>query len=129
MSERGKDLMKKILIVDDSIINLKLAEKALKEDYQTIMVSSGQAAIEYLEANTVDMILLDIMMPDMDGFETLTAIRKNADIKQDIPVVFLTADNEQSSIMKAASFGIHDFIVKPFIPKDLLARINKYFNL
>ena len=121
--------MKTILVVDDDKMNLNNALKILSPTYKVVPVPGGKVALNYLQKGKPDLILLDVLMPDMDGFETLTAIRKNADIKQDIPVVFLTADNEQSSIMKAASFGIHDFIVKPFIPKDLLARINKYFNL
>ena len=121
--------MRVLLVEDDYAISQSIETMLKKEGMIVDTTDLGEDGLEIGKLYDYDIIILDLMLPDMDGFETLTAIRKNADIKQDIPVVFLTADNEQSSIMKAASFGIHDFIVKPFIPKDLLARINKYFNL
>ena len=99
----GVDLlaMKKILVVDDNTINLKLADKILKEnpDYKPVMVPSGARALQFLSKNVPDMILLDIMMPDMDGFETLTKIRADERLKE-VPVLFLTADTEPETADK-----------------------------
>ena len=99
--------MKKILVVDDNTINLKLADKILKEnpDYKPVMVPSGARALQFLSKNVPDMILLDIMMPDMDGFETLTKIRADERLKE-VPVLFLTADTEPETADKVKAAGI-----------------------
>lgn len=119
--------MKKILVVDDNTINLKLADKILKEvpDYKPIMVPSGARALQFLTKNVPSMILLDIMMPDMDGFETLAEIRKNPAL-DDVPVLFLTADTETETIEKAKSAGAVDLLTKPFKKDVLLDLVEKY---
>lgn len=119
--------MKKILVVDDNTINLKLADKILKEvpDYKPIMVPSGARALQFLSKNVPSMILLDIMMPDMDGFETLAEIRKNPALT-DVPVLFLTADTEAETIEKAKSVGAVDLLTKPFKKDVLLNLVEKY---
>ena len=69
--------MKKILVVDDNVVNLKFVDKMLKinEDYKPVLVPSGSKALQFLSKNVPDLILLDILMPDMDGFETYRAVR------------------------------------------------------
>ena len=83
--------MKCILVVDDSTTNLKFVESVLKDTYKLILVKSGEKALQYLVKNTVDLVLLDILMPEMDGFETFEKI-KSLELNRDVPVVFLTAD-------------------------------------
>lgn len=119
--------MKKILVVDDNTINLKLADKILKEvpDYKPVMVPSGARALQFLSKNVPSMILLDIMMPDMDGFETLAEIRKNPALS-DIPVIFLTADTEAETVEKAKEVGAKGLITKPFKKDVLLNLVEKY---
>lgn len=119
--------MKKILVVDDNTINLKLADKILKEvpDYKPVMVPSGARALQFLSKNVPSMILLDIMMPDMDGFETLAEIRKNPALS-DIPVIFLTADTEAETEEKAKEVGAKGLITKPFKKDVLLDLVEKY---
>lgn len=119
--------MKKILVVDDNTINLKLADKILKEvpDYKPIMVPSGARALQFLSKNVPSMILLDIMMPDMDGFETLAELRKNPALAE-VPVIFLTADTEAETLEKAKAAGAKDLVTKPFKKDVLLNLVEKY---
>ena len=83
--------MKCILVVDDSAANLKFVESVLKEQYKLILVKTGEKALAYLAKNPVDLVLLDIQMPDMDGFETCEKI-KELRLNRNVPVIFLTAD-------------------------------------
>ena len=85
--------MKKILVIDDSPINLKLVTKALENTYEVIPMKTGTEALEYLKRNRVDLVLLDILMPDMDGFEVYMQIRKTY-LNHNVPVEFLTADED-----------------------------------
>ena len=119
--------MKKILVVDDNTINLKLADKILKEnpDYKPVMVPSGARALQFLSKNVPDMILLDIMMPDMDGFETLTKIRADERLKE-VPVLFLTADTEPETADEVKAAGGLDMLTKPFKKDNLLDLVAKY---
>ena len=121
--------MKKILVVDDSAINLKLADKILKEveDYKPVLVPSGARALQYLSKNVPDMIMLDIMMPDMDGFETLAEIKKN-DALKGVPVVFLIADTESETVAKAQEAGALELLTKPFKKDELLELVEKHIS-
>lgn len=120
--------MKKILVVDDSVQNLKIVENVLKDKYRLILVKSGIKALAYLEKNDVDLVLLDIIMPEMDGFETYQRIRE---IKKNekVPVIFLTADTDSVSEVKGLELGAVDFIKKPFVPEIVENRINRILQL
>lgn len=111
LSEKEKR-EKNILIVDDSKINMMVAENILKTEpaYHILKAMSGMEAIKTISDNTVDLVLLDIEMPGMDGFETLEKIRQIANI----PVIFMTADKELSTINRANEVGVDDYITKPF---------------
>lgn len=113
--------MKTILVVDDYAMNLKMAEFALKSKYNVICAESGAAALDVLSNNQVDFILLDVMMPDMDGFETLNAIKSNESFSN-IPLCFLTGDTDETSIAKMNSLGVA-YIEKPFDSSKLYAAI------
>lgn len=121
--------MKKILVVDDSVVNLKMAEKVLKEneDYKSILVPSGDRALKFLSKNKPDLILLDIMMPDMDGFEVMSQFRKQPDL-QDVPVIFLTADDTEDTQLKAEKAGAKGLLLKPFKKDVLLDLVAKYLS-
>ncbi len=129
MRNNGKGIMdmKKILVVDDSAINLKMADKVLKEieEYKPVLVPSGERAFKFLEKNRPDLILLDIMMPEMDGFEVLERLRADQAAK-DIPVVFLTADEEPETRERAEAAGVQDIVMKPFKKEELLSVVAKY---
>ena len=117
-----------ILVIDDDKINLRMARKILEEFFQVTCMESGREALSYLATNVPDLILLDIHMPEMDGFEVLKKIKSNRNIK-DIPVIFLTADNDSDTELNSFKAGVMDFIRKPFIPDIMLERINRIIEL
>lgn len=119
--------MKTILVVDDDAMNLKMAEFILKQkDYGVIKALSGMEALEILQNEEVDLILLDIEMPVMGGFQTYEKIRENP-ASQNIPVAFLSASSEEEVIEKAFHMGAVDYIKKPFMPKDLQDHVADIF--
>lgn len=120
--------MKKILIVDDDDINLKVASKILKPFNKVISVPSGKMALDYLTKDTPDLVLLDVHMPEMDGFEVFEQIKTNYSEK-DIPVIFLTADHDRDTEVKGFEAGAYDFIAKPFIAEIMLKRVNRILEL
>lgn len=112
----------KILIVDD---NPKYLEEALPMyGYDVVVAHDGVEALQILskEYNTISLILLDVMMPNMDGWDTLKAIRTNKNTKY-IPVIMITAVSEEHKIVSGLKIGADDYIVKPFVLPNLLARI------
>ncbi|MBQ4523908.1 MAG: diguanylate cyclase [Lachnospiraceae bacterium] len=120
--------MKHILVVDDTPTNLSFVESVLKDKYKLALAKSGERAIKYLEKNQVDLILLDIMMQGMDGFETFEHI-KTLPMNQNTPVVFLTADVNVENEIKGLNMGAVDFIRKPFVPEVMLNRIGRVLQL
>lgn len=117
-----------ILVVDDEPANLQMVEYALCDEYEVIPVKSGPMALKYLEGNVPDLILLDIRMPQMDGFEVYEQIRKKEAL-QDIPVIFLTAANDVETEENCFEMGAVDFIGKPFEPKIVLRRVKRTLEL
>ncbi|MCM1045986.1 MAG: response regulator [Candidatus Gastranaerophilales bacterium] len=117
-----------ILVVDDDKTNLTLAQKILLPQYRIAACNSGMAALKYLENNCPDLILLDINMPEMDGFEVMEKLRKQ-DHTMTIPVMFLTADNTTETELKCFRMGAVDFVSKPFVPDILLSRVSKTIEL
>ena len=118
----------RILVVDDDNINLKITERILRIPYDVICVSSGTEAIEYLKEHTPDLILLDLHMPDMNGLELLAKLQCKSELA-DIPVIFLTADNDQAAEGKILQAGAMDYIQKPFSAEVLLRRISRILEL
>lgn len=118
-----------VLVVDDDTANLKMASRILvSEQMRVSCLKSGEDALKFLQENKPDMVLLDLHMPGMDGFETIAAIR--ADEKTaDIPVIFLTADDDRDTEAKALTAGAMDFIKKPFVPEVLLLRVKNTIEL
>lgn len=110
-------LQKRVLVVDDEQMNVKMIELIMKDEpmYTIISANSGAEALEILEKQKVNLILLDVIMPDMDGFETLSRIKE----KYDIPVVFMTGDKNIETITKATEHGVEDYLNKPFSPLAL----------
>ncbi len=117
-----------ILVVDDDKTNLTLAQKILLPFYRIAACNSGMAALKYLENNHPDLILLDINMPDMDGFEVMEQLKTMPETKE-IPVIFLTADNLAETEVKCFQMGAIDFVAKPFVPDILLSRVGKTIEL
>lgn len=110
-----------ILVVDDEKMNIRLVQNICKGEpmYEIISALSGQEAVAYAKEQRVDLILLDIEMPDMDGFETLEKIRSFSDV----PVIFITATKDYEVIERARAQGVDDYITKPFLPAVLLETV------
>lgn len=119
---------KTILIVDDDRWNLITAQKLLIEEYKVVGVNSGKQAFKYLEKYTPDLILLDIFMPEIGGFEVMKILQEHEQWCK-IPVIFLTADKKTESEAEGFEMGAHDFITKPFDPRIMLNRIRRTIEL
>ena len=118
-----------ILIVDDVARNIQLVAKFLtKEGYNLFFAQSGEAALKQIEGRVFDLILLDIMMPEMGGFEVCRRLKDNPKTWQ-IPVIFLTAKTDDDSISKGFEVGGVDYVTKPFNPSELLARVKTHIQL
>ena len=117
-----------ILVVDDNRMNLILVKKILSENYNVTTVTSGREAFEHLNGNEADMILLDLRMPEMDGFQFLEIIKKDESLKN-IPIICLTAVDEQDYELRCFELGALDFIAKPFVAEIMLMRIERILEL
>jgi signal transduction histidine kinase/HPt (histidine-containing phosphotransfer) domain-containing protein len=117
-----------VLIVDDSPINIKDLSHALMDDFEVSVAISGEEALLIIDELLPDIILLDIMMPGMDGFAVCKQIKENP-VTRDIPVIFITADNDTINETRGLSIGAVDFIAKPINKPVLIARINTHMAL
>ncbi len=118
-----------ILIVDDEPQNQKVLASTLKKgDYRLILADNGQQALDLLKTKKPDLILLDIMMPGIDGFEVCEKIKQNVATK-DIPVIFLTAHTETEKVVKGFQLGAVDYITKPFKSEELITRVKTHLKL
>lgn len=118
-----------ILIVDDTPININVLFDTLEQNnYKVLVASSGESAIDRAKFGKPDLILLDIMMPGIDGFETCVRLKKDEETK-DIPVIFMTALSETVDKIKGFELGAVDYITKPFQAEEVLARVNTHLTL
>ena len=124
------ELQFNILVVDDNPKNIQVIGNILKEaNYNIGFATNGQQALDLLQKTAdYDLILLDINMPVMDGYETCIALRKDDKFKE-IPVIFLTAYTDETNIIKGFNAGAQDYITKPFNAKELLARVDTHLQL
>ena len=112
--------MSKILVVDDEDkIRLIIRKYAVAENYEVDEAKDGMEALLKVRANNYDLIILDVIMPDMDGFETCSAIRA---LKK-IPVIMISSKNEENDKIRGFELGIDDYVVKPFSPRELMMRV------
>lgn len=119
----------KILLVDDTPVNLEIAGKILqKENYDIYIAESGYTALDLIENTDFDLILLDIMMPEMDGFETYKKLKEHKNFNE-IPVIFLTAKVDIESVVNGFELGAVDYIRKPFNGLELKARVRTHVEL
>ncbi len=120
---------KKLLIVDDNPLNLKVLDEHFKGfGFKILICKSGKLAIEICKEELPDMVLLDIMMPMMDGFEVIDELKKNK-LTTDIPIIFLTARTQTDDIVKGFSKGAVDYIMKPFNPEELTVRVTTHLKM
>ena len=115
-----------ILIADDSEMNRSILADMLGEEYDILEAENGVEAVSAIQKYRmeIDLVLLDIVMPEMDGFEVLTVMNRNNWI-EDIPVIMLTAMEDKESVLEGISLGISDYVLKPFAADDLLSRIRR----
>lgn len=113
-------MQKCILVVDDDEMNLKRTKRILEKEYDVILAKSGEEALGKLNDETIDLILLDISMPEMDGLETFKRMKG---LSIDIPVIFLTASGDEDDVLSAIMLGAVNYLKKPFTPQELLKRI------
>ena len=117
-----------ILVVDDDKSNLCVAQNLLSDEYRIALANSGELALKYLEKNIPDLILLDIQMPNLDGFEVIKILQANPKYVR-IPVIFLTADRSDETEEKCFKLGAVDYIGKPFVPAIMRQRVKRTLEL
>ena len=127
--EDGK-LKQQILIVDDSEMNREILKEILKEDYRILEAANGEECLEELEryGTGISLVLLDIVMPEMDGFEVLAAMNQNHWI-EDIPVIMISSEDSDSYIRRAYEMGVSDYISRPFDAKIVYQRVLNMIKL
>lgn len=116
--------MERILIVDDDSVNLLIARSCLKGFYDITTATNGKLALKFLKENKCDLVLLDIVMPDINGIEVFKQMREDPELK-DIPVVFLTSENDKEVEGLCLEAGAADFIAKPFEPEIMRLRVER----
>lgn len=118
-----------VLIVDDTPTNIQLAGSILQqENYEIAFAQNGKIALELLESHNFDLILLDIMMPEMNGFEVCKRLKASEKTK-DIPVIFLSAKKEREDVIEGLKIGAVDYVTKPFNSEELIVRTRTHLEL
>lgn len=125
--EEGETVKKRILIVDDTPASLHSLQKSLLQKYDVYMCNSGMSAITFLVKERVDLILLDVEMPIVDGMQVLEMLRSEPTIK-DIPIMFLTSKSDKEHVMKAAKLNIESYLLKSMSPRLLVRSIDNFFE-
>jgi sigma-B regulation protein RsbU (phosphoserine phosphatase) len=118
----------RVMVVDDTEANIDILLETLADDYKVVVATDGESALEDIEKSPPDLILLDIMMPGMDGYEVCQKL-KNSEITRNIPVIFLTALKEEGDEARGLGLGAVDYITKPFNPELVKARVRNHLDL
>lgn len=117
-----------VWVVDDDQMNLKMAEFILlQKQYNVVKLESGIECLRLLKKEIPNLILLDVQMPFMNGIKTLESIREKMETR-DVPVIFLTASADLETVVDAGRLNAVDYLVKPFMPQDLLDRVARVFS-
>ena len=120
---------KKILIVDDEFIGRQLLQALLiVEGYKPILAENGQEALELAKNLKPDLILMDIIMPNINGFEVTKQLRSDSDFK-DTPIILITALDDRDSVIEGKEAGANEYISKPFNREEVLDIINRFLNI
>lgn len=127
MEEKMTDEKKMIVAVDDSNITLKRLTKVLGEQYDLHAFSVGNRALKFLNSRKPELIILDIDMPEINGYEMLKSIRKTEHLKT-VPVLFLTSNNEKSYVVRAVAAGANDYVVKPIDEEILMEKVHAFLK-
>lgn len=121
-------MARKILVVDDEINILKLIEQTLiKAKYEVVTASDGKEALDKVVSERPDLVILDVMMPYFDGFEVLQTLRRYPSTRN-LPVIMLTAKNNDEDIFTGWQAGVSCYLIKPFNPAEMLTNVKKIFS-
>lgn len=118
-------MRRRILVVDDDSMNLVRTKMILGKYYDIIFAESGTEALDTLKKEMIDLVLLDIEMPKMNGIETFERMKS---FVADIPVIFLTASGQETDVVSAIKLGAVNYLKKPFLPQELLKRVAQEFE-
>lgn len=118
-------MQKRILVVDDDSMNLVRTKMILGKQYDVVLAESGEAALNKLKTENIDLVLLDIEMPDMNGIETFERMKE---LPVKVPMIFLTASGYEDDVMSAIRLGAVNYLKKPFYPEELMKRVAKEFE-
>ena len=119
---------KKILAVDDEKFIVRLVQVTLeRQGYTVVSASDGKEALEKVDSEKPDLVVLDVMMPYMDGFEVLQTLRRNP-ATRDIPVIMLTAKAQDADVFRGWQSGVDCYLTKPFNPLELVSFVNRIFQ-
>ncbi len=116
--------MRKVLVVDDTTSILKMVKFVLGDKYELYLATSGKMALSILEKKPIELVLMDVDMPEMDGIETVAKIREIEEISK-IPVIFFTALASKDVVEKCLKVGMVGYIIKPYKPEDLLEKMEE----
>ena len=118
-----------LLVVDDEEMNRDmLARRLQRRGYIVETAADGQQALDIVEQRPIDLVLLDIMMPVMDGMQVLSTLRQRYSMRE-LPVIMATAKDESRSIVEALNLGANDYVSKPFEAEELLAKMSTYLGI
>ena len=118
----------KVLIVDDEPFNIEVLEQALDgTDYQVVSSANGQEAWEKIQSEQPDLILLDLMMPVMDGFAVLAKVKENSMLR-DIPIIIVSAEHDSKSVVKGIKQGAEDYLTKPVDTAQFLKKVKEFLG-
>lgn len=118
----------KVLIVDDELFNLDYLEQTLENsNYQIITATNGQEALDKIQREQPDLVLLDLMMPVLDGFAVLTHIKADQ-VLRDIPVIIISAEHDSKSVVKGIKQGAEDYLTKPVNADLLVQKVKEYLG-
>ena len=118
----------KVLIADDEPFNVEVLEQALDEtDYQIITAANGQEAWEKIQSEQPDLILLDLMMPIMDGFAVLAKVKEDSMLR-DIPIIIVSAEQDSKSVVKGIKQGAEDYLTKPINTAQFVQKVKEYLG-
>ena len=118
---------KKILVVDDDPIVQKMIHRILKvNNFEVLKAADGRAALKMVDRDNVDLVLMDIMMPGLDGITACKYLKANVNLEKPVPVIMLTAKSEPEFVVRSREAGAEDYIVKPFTPELLLEKVQKH---
>lgn len=128
-SSAGSDPKAVVLVVDDQIVNVRLITALLhQQGYTTLSALGGEEGVALALSERPDLVLLDVRMPDMDGFDVLRKLRSTP-ATVDLPIIFLTADDDRENLIRGFSDGVSDYVTKPFVARELLARVRTHVDL